>query len=155
MNIDLKTTDTPITVLKKVLHELTGISWAEIENPQIGVVEAIGMRDNFIAAIQQLENQQPQGIFTNVDEVWSKMLKDAEKIKKPKNNLRLCKVEPNTDSFYFHEFIIDKAALLSIDLESAPQHSNCYLPSLFTTALVEDKKGRIFIADAEYLKFID
>jgi hypothetical protein len=157
MNIDLKPTDTPITVLKEVLHELTKIRWSQTQNPQIGVVEAVDMIENFTQAIQQLENQKPKSIFTNVDEVWSKMLKDAEKIKKPKNNLRLCKIEPNTDSFYFHEFVHDYKGLSLTGLNTkAPQHHNCFLPnSIGMVAVVEDKKGKIFITNAEYLKFIE
>ena len=148
MNIDLENAINYLQRLKQKIEDKTaspGFIHADLEDK---------FKEGLFKPLFELASQ-PKTQFHNLSQLWNQIEAEAQKQTTTKKGLRLCKVEPNTDSFYFHEFIIDKTALLTEDLKPAPQHSNCYLPSLFTTALVEDKKGRIFIADAEYLKFID
>lgn len=136
MNIILLDTNTtPTMVLQEIVNDLTKIGYEEVKHGKINMVEAVEMIPSFKEAISKLASSQQPAVSGK--------------------NLRLCKVEPNTDSFYFHEFVFDKLHLSTIDLKPSPQHPNFYVPNLFTTALVEDKKCKIFYTYAEHLKFID
>ena len=163
MNIDLNQislSEPPIEFLKRYVKKIETDVLPFFEKPayqgnpkEINEIKVTIARYNL--AIKQLEEQGKQTQFTNVAELWNQIESEAQKQPTAKKGLRLCKIDGNTDSFYLHDFIIDKTALLTEDLKPAPQHDSCYIPSLFCTALVEDKKGRVFITNADNLKFID
>jgi hypothetical protein len=166
MNIDLNQISLdipPIEVLRLYAQKLELDVLPFFDKPQTrgnpretNQIKATIARFNY--AVQQLEELGKQTQFTNVAEVWNQIEAEAKASSQQpaaSSKKRLCKIDPNTDSFYFHEFVIDKTNLLSDDLNPAPQHENCFLTGIYTVALVEDKKGKIFFADAEHLRFID
>lgn len=154
MKIFITTNTTPIVVLQEIVKLLSSISYAETESSQLNIIQATDMLPKFKAAIQQLEEQGKQTQFTNVAELWNQIETEAKKQPIAKKGLRLCKVEGNTDSFYFHEFIKDHACVTST--QKAPQHQNIFIAGCIGLgAVVEDKKGNVFVTEARFIKFID
>ena len=153
MNIELKNAINYLQELKQKIENKTASA---------GFIYA-DLQDKFSAGLlmpflQLASDPKPQ--FTNVAELWNKIEAEAKASSQQptasSKKLRLCKIEPNTDSFYFHEFRNNADVFEVTQAIPAPQHKNCFLTnSIGLVAVVEDKKGKVFFADAEHLKFID
>lgn len=162
MNIDLNQislSEPPIEFLKRYVKKIETDVLPFFEKPgyqgnlkEINEIKVTIARYNL--AIQHLEEQGKKTQFTKVGELWQKIENEAIKLNNNKKGLRLCKVEPNTDSFYFHEFVHQSPSLSFME-EKAHQHQACYLPRNKFIAIVEDKKGYVFTTDAINIKFID